>query len=245
MKYLMQTAEQFADRAATSESMTELTGHVDAVTRDLGFWYWALVHHVSLVRPSPRLIETSNYPDIWAETIHRGQFVDDPVLLKSQRTLLAFPWSGIDGLTDRQRTILEGSRREGIGEGLTVPAHVPGEPNGSCSFATRAGIAMPARNRMMVAQLIGAHAFERARQFHGYPADARAVPHLSPREQEVLHWIAAGKTDPEIAAILGVGMPTVRTYVGALLRKFDVVSRTLLPLRAVQLGVMGFHDVRW
>jgi len=49
---------------------------------------------------------------------------------------------------------------------------------------------------------------------------------LSPREQQILDLLAAGETDKAIAQKLGVSFWTVRTHVGALLRKLGVRNRT-------------------
>jgi DNA-binding CsgD family transcriptional regulator len=48
---------------------------------------------------------------------------------------------------------------------------------------------------------------------------------LSPREREVLHWIAQGKRNKEIGLILGTSVFTVNTQVEAILRKLDVETR--------------------
>lgn len=50
--------------------------------------------------------------------------------------------------------------------------------------------------------------------------------HLSPREQEILELMRAGSTDKEIAKTLAVSFWTVRTHIGALLRKLGVRNRT-------------------
>lgn len=49
---------------------------------------------------------------------------------------------------------------------------------------------------------------------------------LTPREQEVLRWIAEGKTDAEIALILGLRPYTVKDYCKSLYRKLGVRNRT-------------------
>lgn len=56
------------------------------------------------------------------------------------------------------------------------------------------------------------------------PADLRALG-LSAREGEVLFWIAQGKTNPEIAVILGIGRRTVATHVEHILAKLGVENR--------------------
>lgn len=56
------------------------------------------------------------------------------------------------------------------------------------------------------------------------PAELRILG-LSGREAEVLFWIAQGKTNPEIAVILGIGRRTVATHVEHLLAKLSVENR--------------------
>jgi DNA-binding CsgD family transcriptional regulator len=49
---------------------------------------------------------------------------------------------------------------------------------------------------------------------------------LSRRECEVLHWMAHGKRDKEIAVILGISYRTVTHHVRAILAKLGVETRT-------------------
>ena len=69
---------------------------------------------------------------------------------------------------------------------------------------------------------------------NGHPA---ADLNLSAREREVLHWLADGKTNGEIATILGVSLATVKTHVGRVLDKLQVETRTGACRRAIELGL--------
>jgi LuxR family quorum-sensing system transcriptional regulator CciR len=121
-----------------------------------------------------------------------------------------------------------------------VPAHVPGEPEGSCSFAVRRGRSLPARH-LHCAELIGARAFGAARRLHGYPA-AGARPRLSRREQQCLCLVARGKSDWEIGRILGIGEETVRHYVKRARAAYDVATRTQLVVHGLRDSWIGFGD---
>jgi DNA-binding NarL/FixJ family response regulator len=57
---------------------------------------------------------------------------------------------------------------------------------------------------------------------------ARPAPRLTAREQDVLDLLGTGCSNPEIAAALGIGDATVKTYVSRLLAKFGVRSRVAL-----------------
>ena len=49
---------------------------------------------------------------------------------------------------------------------------------------------------------------------------------LTERETEVLCWLASGKTNQEIATILGLSFFTVKTHVTNILHRLDVDTRT-------------------
>lgn len=58
---------------------------------------------------------------------------------------------------------------------------------------------------------------------------------LTPREAEVLLWIAQGKTNPETAAILGIRPYTVRTHLERIFAKLGVETRHAAGLRAIEI----------
>jgi len=57
---------------------------------------------------------------------------------------------------------------------------------------------------------------------------------LSPRESEVLHWVAQGKTNGEIASILGVSPGTVKRHLENLYPKLGVENRHAAAMLVVQ-----------
>lgn len=58
---------------------------------------------------------------------------------------------------------------------------------------------------------------------------------LSPREAEVLLWVAQGKTNPEIATILGISEETVKKHMKEVLATLGVETRTAASLRALEI----------
>jgi DNA-binding CsgD family transcriptional regulator len=59
-----------------------------------------------------------------------------------------------------------------------------------------------------------------------YCSPMRAIQRLTPRETEVLGWVARGHTNKEVAAILGTSPHTVRTQLEHVFEKLDVHTRT-------------------
>lgn len=236
--------DSFENQASRCASAGELGRLLEDVTRELGFRYFALLHHRSLRGGSSDSIRLDNYPEGWErELLAQNLVAEDPVHHASLRTNVGFAWSELGSLLSlnaRQQRILDRSSRFGIGEGFTVPANVPGEPSGSCSFATRRGRRLP-QDRLLCAELVGAHAFRAARRIHGYPARARR-PHLSRRELDCLRLVATGKTDWEIAHILGLSVETSHHYVKSARAAYDVVSRTQLVVHGLRDAWLSFDD---
>jgi LuxR family quorum-sensing system transcriptional regulator CciR len=230
-----------AERCRCDEDLRIL---LEEAARELGFAFFALLHHASLCSSSSGFIRLDNYPQGWKEEVlARGWARDDPVHHASARTNGGFAWTEIGELiplSSRHREVLERSALYGIGAGFTTPANVPGEPGGSCSFAVRRGARFPERH-LMNAELIGAHAFRAARRIHSYPAQGPR-PHLNRRERQCLALIAAGKSDWEAARILGLSTETVRHYAKRARAAYDVVSRTQLVVHGLRDAVISFDE---
>ena len=68
------------------------------------------------------------------------------------------------------------------------------------------------------------------------------IASLTPREVEVLHLVARGRTNAEIAAELFIAPTTVKTHVGNLLLKLDARDRIALVVLAHTVGLVGAGD---
>jgi DNA-binding NarL/FixJ family response regulator len=64
---------------------------------------------------------------------------------------------------------------------------------------------------------------------------------LTPREYLVLQRMAAGRSNREIAAELGIGYKTVRNMVSQVLAKLDASNRAEAAVIAVREGLLGDH----
>jgi DNA-binding NarL/FixJ family response regulator len=92
-----------------------------------------------------------------------------------------------------------------------------------------AGVRAVARGEVALAPRIAALLVQRVKT----PAVA-----LSPRETQVLRLVAAGKSNPTIAAELFVGEATVKTHLLHVFEKLDVSDRTRAVTRAMELGLL-------
>ena len=72
------------------------------------------------------------------------------------------------------------------------------------------------------------------------PAAEHLPEPLSEREQEILHLLALGANNRQIASQLFLAEGTVKNYVSTILAKLGVQDRTQAALRARELGLMKF-----
>jgi DNA-binding NarL/FixJ family response regulator len=80
---------------------------------------------------------------------------------------------------------------------------------------------------------------ERAQQQAGFKADFKSASPLetlglSPRQAEILLWVAQGKTNFETALILGISAATVKKHLEHIYEKLGVEGRNAATLRALE-----------
>jgi DNA-binding NarL/FixJ family response regulator len=62
------------------------------------------------------------------------------------------------------------------------------------------------------------------------------LPNLTPREREVLQWLATGKMDTDIAALLEISPRTVQKHLEHIYVKLGVETRTAAVMRAMAMS---------
>ena len=226
------------------QSETLLADALAEISGELGFTYFALTHHVD-VRKNSTAIRLHNYPSGWEEWFdEEGLAVVDPVHRASHMTSVGFAWSKLEdmiALTVGDHQVLASARMHGIGDGYTIPAHVPGEAHGSVSFAVKTGGSL-CGELLPLTQLVGAFAFEAARRIRRV-RERPPQPRLTDRQRECVMWAARGKSDWEIARILGVSHETVIMHLKQARERYGVAKRTLLTVHALFDGTIAFFDI--
>ncbi|HEX8443963.1 MAG TPA: LuxR family transcriptional regulator [Allosphingosinicella sp.] len=240
-------AESFLRDLAGIATEADLSDALEEVTSELGFKYFALSHHGDIRRAPQPAIRLHNYPDDWADYYDdNGLGVSDPVFRASHVTSVGFAWSEIERmivLTPSDRAMLERAEARGISDGFTIPANVPGETHGSCSFANPSGVAMREED-LPIAQLVGAFAFEAARRLWRVRSPSlAAAPRLTDRQRECILWVARGKSDWEISRILAIEHETVVRHLKQARERYGVAKRTMLAVQALFDGSITFTDV--
>lgn len=238
--------DRFVRDLRLAQSEEQLATLLETVSSELGFSYFALTHHVDIRQAPQPAIRLDSYPPEWVDYFD-GQRLgpSDPVHRASHLTSVGFAWSQVPDmipLTRRDRDILDRAQLAGIGDGFTIPAHVPGESHGSCSFATRRGEPIRA-DALPCVQLVGAFAFEAARRLWKMRSAGEPAPGLTDRQRDCLVWAARGKSDWEISRILGISQETVIQHLKQARERYGVGKRTLLAVHALFDGTISFLDI--
>jgi LuxR family quorum-sensing system transcriptional regulator CciR len=242
--------DQFVKSANRASRMQDLALLLTDVVAALGFDYVALLHHVSTPEQSRWKGQVVNYPEEWRAQIRAQRYLsEDPVLTVSQRSAAAFLWSELPALftmSPRQKQILENAFACGLSEGFTVPLNIPGEFTGSCSFGLRPGRDAE-RAALPAAQYVGCFAFEAARRIQAGEQTCGlrepAARPLSQRQYDCVVLVAQGKSDWDIAQLLGIASDTVHQHIEAAKHRYGVASRTQLVVRALFDSQITFADI--
>ncbi len=223
-------------------TLAEASAKFEAFTRHLGFTSYAYLGMRLPGRRDPLLLST--YPADWTEHYMSNAYHEvDPVVSGSAGGLLPFDWQSEQEwrkARGRQRQLFAEARDFGIACGMTVPVHAP---RGGWSAVTVAGpeagedFAALLRERSQDLHVVSLH-YHAAVERLTAPAQARK--RLSPREIEVLHWTAEGKTAWEIGQILKISANTVTDYLESAKRKLGVYTKHHAVVVAIMEGLVAY-----
>jgi DNA-binding CsgD family transcriptional regulator len=108
------------------------------------------------------------------------------------------------------------------------------------SYSTGIYVFLVALAFLVIGVLVGARLFRGQATAPRPAGNPRAVESLgiSPRELDVLHELAAGRSNKEIAQQLSVSPNTIKTHVAQLLQKLQANRRTDALRKARELGIL-------
>ncbi|MBZ9650253.1 LuxR family transcriptional regulator [Sphingobium sp. 3R8] len=240
-------ADAFIRAARQAETSQDLARLMEAVTAEMGFRHYALIHHADLRGAPAGRVDIKRYPDAIADRIiGEGLFRRDPVIRACTFAEGAFLWSELGqiiALDRHDRTCLEDGLRAGLNEGITVPCVLLGDCLGSCTFA---GTARPDRATRYLgpAQMIGIFAFQAARRLTLGLRTPVARTSLHPRKRDCILLGGRGLSNKQIARALGITPRTVDGYMTEAREVFGVRGRVELAVSAVLAGEIGIEELR-
>lgn len=181
------------------------------------------------------------YPETWKRHyIKRNFHLTDPTIHLAKRSISPVDWSRLKR-NDAHSAVFRDAQDFGIsGFGLTIPVRGPYGDIGMFSVTKRCK--QSEWEKLVphcLAQLQSAAVYLHD---HVMASDALTnalkFPHLSTREQEVLQWIAAGKTQNDVADILSISGRTVEVHLRSARTKLFALTTPQAVGRAIALGMI-------
>lgn len=186
---------------------------------------------------SPGLFST--YPEDWLHYYFEHDYLKkDPVCLHALQSSRAFTWDSVrrtSQLNDQQTLILDQAREAGLLDGVSMAFYGPG--------GQVHGIGLASSKQNPDIGLFLNEIETLATQFH-LNMMSFAAPHtpppptLSPRESEVLKWVAEGKSNWAIGEILNISEHGVDFHMRNILRKLDADTRISAVVKAIHCGLI-------
>jgi LuxR family quorum sensing-dependent transcriptional regulator len=170
--------------------------------------------------------------------IERNYLAYDPVISELRRNFATYSWSDVRrdrNLSKLETRIFDEASEFGFVDGLIVPFVTrSGTVSLFCPCGADPDLSAGARMAVELIGMASIAALAQAREKAG-PVGPPHAP-LTPREREIMHWVAAGRTDEEIAGILAVSTRTVTWHLENAKRKLDAYRRSHAVVQALRLG---------
>lgn len=170
--------------------------------------------------------------------IDQKLYTIDPITEFAQTVTAPFRWSRIRDLvrlTPEQELYLGQMRDAGVGDGLAFQVFGPGLRNGYVGLGVDHPTDFPSDAGILDFQVVAQAGHIRYCELNPASLSPGA---LSPRERQILRWIARGKSNSSIADILLLSPHTVDTLVRRIFSKLGVADRTTAAIQGVGSGLI-------
>jgi LuxR family transcriptional regulator/LuxR family quorum-sensing system transcriptional regulator CciR len=194
----------------------------------------------------PLGIVADGFPEPWVcQYMEAELYLIDPIPQLAAVTSRPFRWSEASRLlrlTEGGERYMEMLAASGLGDGLAMQVYGPKMRNAYVGLGfggVDPGLSVEDIFELQCAAQIAHIRYCELTEHRQNTADP-----LSPREMEVLTWIARGKSNGVIAEILGISRHTVDTITRRIFDKLDVNDRTTAAIMGVGAGLVGHRRGR-
>lgn len=226
------------DLAAQPQAEVRFGAFLDDACDRLGFDYAAYVG----TNPIDGSVHAYvNYPEAWKSHYRDAGFhLIDPALSMASRSIAPVDWRRVQGHPNFRR-VFRDAHDFGIGKlGVTIPVRGPYGDIGMLSVTRDCDVhewERLSRQAIGGLQSVAVHLHDAAMRSDALSHILRR-PMLSRRETEILQWVAAGKTQQDVADILGIAQRTVEVHLASGRDKLAALNTTHAVARAVALGLI-------
>ncbi|MHC8335873.1 helix-turn-helix transcriptional regulator [Pseudomonas sp. LB3P25] len=214
--------------------------------KNIGFKFFAFSTTYQTKNDQFSTIQLNNYPTDWNSEYERQKFsAIDPVVAHCNHSTLPVLWS--EELFCKVPSLWEALEMQGLQHGWSQSVH--NEDGGVCSILSLARSHCPITAFELYENLgfsvfIGRHLHALIAQTLPRKSAKPPVPHLSPREIDVLKLAADGKTAYESARILNLSARTVNFHVQSAILKLGVNNKISAVIAAAKDGFLNSNVMR-
>ncbi|MET3615984.1 LuxR family quorum sensing-dependent transcriptional regulator [Rhizobium aquaticum] len=236
---LWRMAFEFIDKLNQMKHLNDVLRASSSVAHDFGFDAIALVDIPSKTADIPFKVLIDDVPAGWIDHYTEHKYAEkDPILRWSVTTGLPFEWSEarhVQAHSDEGRVVMQRAADFGMRHGFSLSVRHSDAPMNCLSMASTAKPHIDATTKPLL-HLMSTYAIMRA---HVLRTARPVFPELSPREREVLTWVAIGKTSDDIADTLGLTSRTVVAHITNASRKLGALNRTHAVAKAATFGLIN------
>lgn len=238
----------FIDGLGGCSSSDQLRNLFTTATQPLGIKsYHSYFEPVTDSDRDHRIDGLSTFPSDWIEYYRSKHYETVDIWTEVTRSRRgAVLWSHVHRtfeLSPVQRRVLAEAHEAGLADGLNImiSARPVAEFISLAVDGSGRKAAATVKHHAAVLHAMAAAFYRRATLLGVGPAPESPdeAARLSPREREVLQWIAAGKTDWEVGRILRISERAVKFHAAGARRKLGAANRTHAVAIAVHSGVIS------
>ncbi|MEM7569408.1 MAG: LuxR family transcriptional regulator [Pseudomonadota bacterium] len=186
-------------------------------------------------------VTAEGFPDAWVDHYVRHRMFDfDPIPALALSRADPYCWSDVSQmmtLNNDQEHYLKELREAQLGNGVAIPVFGPGGRNGyvGLGFGEKD---IDDGNLVWLKELQWVCQATHMRLCEMLASTFSERPNLSPREREVLQWVARGKSNPDISDIMQISANTIDTYLRRIYTKLGVNDRVTAAVKGVGSGLI-------
>lgn len=219
------SALNFVDRCSEHTDVQALLTDFSDLITSLGFKHFVMTGLPSYGEDVETLIVANHWPAEWTHHYRENRFfMDDPVTAWSFSKSTPFLWSearSASAVTERTRLIEEDAKDLGMVDGMGFPMFDPNNWQAVVSLASDTRVTL-SKKETGVIYLASVMAQSQAIELAKIKREPQGE--LSPRERDVLTWIAHGKSSWETATILGISEGTIKIHLAAIRSKLGAAN---------------------
>ncbi|MFN3313121.1 MAG: helix-turn-helix transcriptional regulator [Hyphomonas sp.] len=217
-----------------------LPGAMGALSRFVERYGFERIYLGQLVNPAAvatrDMLYASDWPDeLQAERRSQMAILHDPVARCALTARRPFRWQEAHAQATREgRRVIDMVHNYGITDGIMFPMHAINHLPGGVSLGSGAALDLsPAQ--VLELEIVCQAAYYHLEASQG-PFPYQKLAQLTARETECVGFAAAGKTNWEIATILGIREDTVKKTLKRASEKLGAVNRAQLVASAIRTG---------